>query len=806
MTGTNDTSIFIGEETLITVDLARNSVEVVENGGADEIALSGAGEITVDDKTFNTSEDFVGALRASSIENFVGTIRGKLGGFKLVDLTITTDDEFSATSDGEKLTALENLQNASFISDELSGLTINGAEISVANAEEVTATIIDGALTINGLKDSANVANSGEKVNFVTKESGEFFIGEDDFKVTGNNSITFAADSNGKVNEISGLDRGASLQTANGGTFVVNGATLTAQADDIFIGLANGSAKIGYSNEVLNELIVDNPDAVIVDENITLESNSLAIVEDTAKKVSITASAGEDTIYTAGKNVDIDLKAGGATEIFAVEGRVTVENYDATTGAAFRTENENIVEAITFDDGRLTVNSAQVTFDDNAASKLINFVDTAGEMQKIGFVSDDAKLDASKETGNLILVGGIDSTILGGKGNNTIFASEGALIDFGGGRNLIKNFTAENKISVDAATANFSFDGENVSIKSSSGKAILESVATEGGAAEISLLDGKAYVAQDGENISVSETADFYFGKKSGVDFSTYDESLTIDLNKNFSGINRVTVGGGLNTLISSSRNETLTGNAEGTTQFIFDAGAGHDVISNFNFDEDKISVGAAVSNVILRNSGDVIIQLGDEWITLEEAQGKTFQINEFVAQVDKNITYDDAANYFLATSKNASVTVGEEAEIWLDGSHGKNFVGNIKTLDASTSDGRNTLAGNNDDNIICAGAGDASLWGAGGDDLLVGGKAHNLFFYTSGNDTVQSANDGDAVILSNVTLDQISGTNFTTSGVTINFKDGGSLTVDSRADLTYQLADGSKFSANHEQAVWLSK
>ncbi|MBR0060165.1 MAG: hypothetical protein IJP68_01670, partial [Selenomonadaceae bacterium] len=659
VTGTNDTSIFIGDETLITVDLARNSVEVVESGGADEIAISGAGELTVDDKTFSTSEDFTGSLRTSSIENFVGTISGKLGGFKLVDLTITTDDEFSATGDGEKLTALENLQNGSFICDELGGLTINGAEISVANAEEVTATITDGALTISGLKDSAIVENSGAAVNYTVAESGEFFIGEDEFRVTGDNSVTFAADANGKVQEISGLDKGASLQTAQSGTFVVNGATLTAQADDIVIGLANGSAKIGYSDEVLNELIAENPDAVIVNENITLTGGDLAVVEDTAKKISITASAGDDTIYTAGKNVDIDLKAGGATEIFATEGRVTVENYDATTGSAFRTENENIVEAITFDDGRLSINSAQVTFADDATSKLINFVDTAGEMQKIGFVSDSSKLDASKETGNLILVGGIDSTILGGKGNNTIFAGEGALIDFGGGRNIIKNFTAENKISVDAATANFSFDGENVSIKSGNGKAILESVSANGGAAEISLVDGKkAYIAQDGENISVSDTADFYIGKKSGVDFSSYDESLTIDLSKNFNGINRVTVGGGLNTLISSTKNETLTSNSNGTTEFIFDAGAGHDVITNFNFDEDKISVGAAVSNVVLRNSGDVTIQLGEEWITLEDAQGKSFKINEFVAQVDKNITYDDAANYFLATSKNASVTV----------------------------------------------------------------------------------------------------------------------------------------------------
>ena len=816
VTGIN-AKIFISDETLIGIELASNSVEVVESGGADEIAVSGAGEVTVGDKTFSTSEDFVGSLRASSIENFVGTISGKLGGLELEGITITTDDKFSATGDGEKLTALDNLNSGSFTCGELNGLTINGAEISVANAEEVTATITDGALTINGLKDSASVFNSGGQVYFVTGESGEFFIGEDEFKVTGDSSVTFAADSSGKVQEISGLDKGASLQTAQSGTFVVNGATLTVQADDIVIGLADGSAKIGYSDEVLNELIADNADAVIVDENITLSGGDMAVVEDTAAHVSITAGKGRDTIYTASKHVDIDLKAGGATEIFAAQGRITVENYDATTGAAFLTENENIVEAVAFDDGRLTVNAAQVTFADGAESKLINLVDAAGDTQKVGFVSDDAKLDLSKERGNLILVGASNSTLTGGAGKNQIYLdanSESTILL--NGRNTIDNFNASfdggDKISVDAATADFSFDGTNLKISNGSARAILQNISSDADSAKLLTVKNgaeiKTAIAQEDAIISAGDDlADIYVGKKSGVDFSAYDESLTLNLaGGSFIGINQITVGGGLNTLISSSANETLTSNSDGTTQFIFDAGAGHDVIKNFNFAEDKISVGVAVTNVVLRNSGDVIIQLGDEWITLEDAQGKQFQINEFTAQVDSNITYDDATNYFLATSKNASVTVGEEAEVWLDGSHGKNFVGNIRTLDASNSDGRNTLAGNDDDNIISAGLGDASLWGAGGNDILVGGKAHNLFFYTSGNDTIQAANDGDAVILSNVTLDQISGTNFMASGVAINFMSGGSLTIDSRADISYQLADGSQFSANHEQSTWQAK
>ena len=146
-------------------------------------------------------------------------------------------------------------------------------------------------------------------------------------------------------------------------------------------------------------------------------------------------------------------------------------------------------------------------------------------------------------------------------------------------------------------------------------------------------------------------------------------------------------------------------------------------------------------------------------------------------------------------------MTVEDEAEIWLDGSHGKIFVGNIRILDATNSDGKNTLAGNDLDNTISAGKGDASLWGGNGDDLLIGGEGQNLFFYTDGNDTIQGANDGDAVILSTATLEQISGTSITANGAAINFKDGGSLQINGSADITYQLADGSKYSANHQNS-----
>ena len=783
VTGSHDTSVFIGDETLIYVELAKNAVKVVESGGADEIALSGAGEITVGEKTFSTSEDFIGFLGLSSegsaekVIDLVGTLSGKLGGLEFEGSIIDSEDTFSVTSDGEKISAIENLNNGSFTCGNFEGVMINGVKVSVDNSEEVKLTITDGELEISELMNSANVSNSGGKVNYVTKESGEFFIGEDNFKVTGDDSVTFAADENGKVNEISDLAENASLQTAFGGEVVVNGKTLTAKDKDILVG-SSDSAKIFGAKISAEEIL--------------------------------------------------EMFTGDSKKIVAANGRATIKNYDYKKGEAFITEYENIAEAIeensiAFDDGRLTVNSATIILDNYTDSGIIYFIDKNDNLQKVGFADDDSAIDASKESGSFILFGGSGSTLRGGTGKNQIYLKENGESTIAlNGRNTIHNFNLNfddgDKISVDATTAEFKFDGSDLTVKSGEARALLENISSDNGVAKVlTVADGKEIktaIAQKGTTITAGdELADIYIGNKSGVDFTGFEESLIIDLSdgKSFRGINQITVGGGLNTVIGSTANETLTGNADGIAEFVFDKGNGRDVIKNFNFEEDKINVGTnAITAVNLNDVGAVRMQIdGDGWITLEDAQGKNFRINDFTALVDKNIEYNDAANYFVATSKKATVTVNDEAEIWLDGSHGKYFVGYIKTLDATNSDSKNTLAGNAFDNTILAGKGDASLWGGnGGDDLLVGGNSQNLFFYCAGNgnDTIRGTNDGDGVILADVSLDQIVGTKIYSNAVDINFKDGGSLRVEGNSDVTYQLADGSTYSADHEQAVWLTK
>lgn len=776
-------------------------------------------------------------------------------------LEVKDDEEFTIQlNDAGNIDGLENFDGSSVLitNDSESNATITGSDgddfLAAGNAVNMTMTGGAGKDSFGGGVNLQHAIitdyTEGEDViyhaqPFSNNMAIEGAVSGEDYVFASNGRTITLKDSADRV--ITVVDPNGDTRLYNTTADITENILEEYSEEEITTLTGGGTSSIDLAKEDYDVAIVDaNASGK---KNISLDGD-VAIVEETNAKVSITASKGVDTIYSTGDNVTVNLNKGGNAWLFVPEGRMTIEGYDDTTGAGFNDNYSDILpeivdkiasNEISFDKGKLTMGAAVVSFGD-VTNKIVNFynAENGAQAQKVGFVTDDAAINASSRKDNLILVGGIASTLLGGAGNDTVYADDESFIDAGAGKNqiyleensestiamrngksTIANFNAgfddtSDKLFVGVNdTVDFKFDGNDLKVYNNGEmRGVLSNVGDGADFVNILAADNnstsKIAVAQENAVITVEdEIADLYVGKKSGVDFASYDESLTIDLSKNFYGINRVTLGGGLNTLISSSANETLTGN--GTTEYIFDKDSGRDVISNFNFDEDKINVGnETITAVNVNSAGGVRMQIsGDGWLTLENAQGENFKINNFVAVADENLTYNDEANYFVATAQNATLTVGESAEIWLDGSHGKTFSGDIRTLDASTAAGKTSLAGNDLDNRIFAGQGDASLWGGnGGDDLLIGGAGKNTFFYTNGNgsDTIANAHDGDEVILSTVTLDQIASANITGDAVAINFTDGGSLQVNSNANVTYQLADGSQFSANHTTGTWASK
>ena len=104
-------------------------------------------------------------------------------------------------------------------------------------------------------------------------------------------------------------------------------------------------------------------------------------------------------------------------------------------------------------------------------------------------------------------------------------------------------------------------------------------------------------------------------------------------------------------------------------------------------------------------------------------------------------------------------------------------------------------------DNVITASSCRSTLWGGANndDDTLIGSSDYNEFFYLkgNGNDVIKYAKETDLINLLDINLEDISSTTLNPISIRIDFKDGGSLSMNTLNNLTFQLADGSKWQSN---------
>ena len=730
-----------------------------------------------------------------------------------------------------------------------------------------------------------------------------------------NNNLALTNDADGiwlRNKEIVGLDEGASLKVSEGGTYIANETSLKATSGDVIVGL-DGDAYIYNADnplitrmtptaQIVNTFKLKNYSVVsasaTAERNISLSGGDLAVIENTSAPVNITA--GDDTIVSRGENVNVSL-TGGNTWLFPIEGRMTLENYDHSTGTGFGTTYNDIFTAVTngsinFNNGNLWLGSAQVDMGNN--SELINFYDRVGKLQKVGYASQHDSLDVSNETKNLILVAKQHGTIISGSGKDSLYANEGSFVDGGAGSNVVRtegsaNIVLSGRTTVENFHTGFGSGTDTIYIAGDpAGVEFLENGLTFGNSSDtVTLSDikttakvnifherrnvlnkgvfiaaGDWYKAENSD-LAVNEGEEVYFvgtaaNTKAGVDFSgiTGDLNVTMDTayidSKDYvpttmwvNGVYSLKGGAGNTTIIGSDKNDTiLAGSGEqsisggvgqdkmfGNTDadknvatFFYTPGDGRDSIENFDFmsdaqdttaDKVKFNDNSAITDVFLKgNDVGIRIDGGKEFLMLEGAQGKSFRLNDdLIAKVDTNAEFDGYTNFYVGIGSKATLTVGKGAgdvEVWLSDDsldyHGTRYDGNFAILDASQSDGNNILAGNGLSNVITGGSGSNSVWGGYGSesDTLIGGAGQNTFFYGAGNgnDNIQNAHDGDIISLEDITLDQIADANITNGGVIFKFTDGGSLTVDGTADVTYQLADGSKHSANHATHDWDSK
>ena len=152
----------------------------------------------------------------------------------------------------------------------------------------------------------------------------------------------------------------------------------------------------------------------------------------------------------------------------------------------------------------------------------------------------------------------------------------------------------------------------------------------------------------------------------------------------------------------------------------------------------------------------------------------------------------------FSNIAQDVNVTLDTEYE--LDDHHlWINNVGSIKGGAGFTS-----ITGSSNNDTIISGGGQSSLWGGKGNDYLEGGESGDTFIYAlgDGNDVIQNAGEGDLIFLSNISMEQILSANIAENSVALNLSDGGSINISGKGEI-YQLANGSRYSADHETFEW---
>ena len=447
------------------------------------------------------------------------------------------------------------------------------------------------------------------------------------------------------------------------------------------------------------------------------------------------------------------------------------------TGDVFDVTSFDGKLAYTFENGTLGI------LDESSKSTLLATTDETGQFIKQRFINgSDTLYAAIAQEGGAITVTDADATV-----PNYFLANDGA-IDFTG-------FSGDVGLDVDGEDLDYpsAINGTSVSI----------------GSAVNSLIGG-------------SGTTIFKGGKG--------DEVLVAG-----TGESSLYGGGGQNLLVGSTGNANKTGSTEffvigihngaqnSITGFEFIANGGNNqaTFDNLNL---GLADGNQVTDLVANADGSVSLGVkGDESGALEKAviagaAGQEMLVDrgtdtESVVQIASSVVTvnHDYVDFYAATDTNATVQIGDvtSAKVWLeapDFSDGVEYVGDFTVIDARTSAAQVEMAGNNVANTIYGGLGNASMWGGAGNanDVMVGGSAHNEYYYEvgNGNDTILSARDGDIIHLG-MSLDQVNfdGTEMSGSGIIVRFNDGGagSLYIDGSADVSFSFDDNTTVRANRQ-------
>ena len=462
----------------------------------------------------------------------------------------------------------------------------------------------------------------------------------------------------------------------------------------------------------------------------------------------LTGGKGNDLfIYSAGNDVITDYEAGDKISVGAPITKSSVKGSDVI---------------LKTDVGTLTVKNAK---------------------------NKELALKITGSAGNDSLIGGDGSdTLFGGEGNDTLTGGKGNdLFIYSGGKDVITDYEAGDKISVGAPITKSSVKGSNVILKTDVGTLTVKNAKNKELALKVTGSAGNDLLTGgEGNSTLVGGEGNDTLTGKTGND-KLYGQN----------GNDSLIGGDGKDTLSGGEGNDTLTG-GKGKDLFIYSGGK--DVITDYAAG-DRISIGAAISKSSVKGS-DATFTINSDTLTVKNGKGKELS---FIEADGTARTIIGGAQLFT-NSSSAKVTLSSGIEVGDASERTKviKLTGNAKANTILGGSGNDSLYGKNGDDYLVGGAGkdiiygnkgNDTLWGGAGNDTLYGGDGKDTFIYKpgEGTDTIFDYQSGD--MLQILKSDGTASGSFTKSA----FGDGNlTLTISGGGKIVFEgVSSGESFNIN---------
>ena len=435
------------------------------------------------------------------------------------------------------------------------------------------------------------------------------------------------------------------------------------------------------------------------------------------------------------------------------------------------------------------------TFENSKTATLISGTEYADTISNIG-----ERVTIKADKGNdSIYSSSVDSVIIyGDDGNDTIHNKFGdKLIIYGNyGKDSINNYIGY-EVTVSGGAGDDTILGtynEESSLSGGSGNDIIS-------------LYGGSYQSGDYQSAEHTTTVNggigndtVYFGNYSEI--FQYNSGDGNDVLFDFSNIDQISItGGNYTTLISG--NDVVVSVGTGNITLKDSANL---LTININGTNIVNSVDNSVNNVTYSYTYS-----GGNQVISNYSEGKPVNLTSDLTGININ------ENNFYVISSSGALEIQNVRGKFVDYSYlgsdpiAYSYLGNRSgAIDGRGKNGRFGImvGANNTDNQIYAGNGGSSLWGgSGGNDTLIGGAGYDEFVYKigSGRDVIQGASDIDVVNLEGVSMSQIVTANVESSKVYAKFTDGGSLEIQSSANVGFKVG-GEVWAANRSNGTWYKK